>query len=1327
MIALSLNSLIAATLTIFPGSPAQADPTATPTTTSASTSRTFPRPDDPDEALRAAITEAKKRGKPVEVATAASSSGRTWAYPDGHLTSDIYAGPARVKQANGEWAWIDNSLIEQDGVLKQRTPSAAAAVQFSTGGAAHPFAVLTKGDKGGRLALAWPVPLPKPVVEGQTATYTDAVGSGADLVVMALTTGFRFDILLREKPKGSFDLRLPVAAEGLDVSATPDGMLQLTDGKGRKIGHGQRPMMWDAGPERGARRTAVKVRVEKGGDNAVLVIEPDENFLNDSATKYPVTIDPTISLGLQADTWIENSVTYGNSQPSDIQLWAGAYEDPFEGTNLVDRSFLRFDSSALTGRSIKDAVLALRQHSSTGCGDANSAIKAQRITAEWNEHSLTWTNQPAATASGEAAARDTGACGAVQTMTWQVPGIAQAWASGAPNYGILLRGANESAASPDYSRVFDSAEWGGAGIPKLTVTYGLPPEVPTVTSDFVDSMEETDAIVRNGLVGLSYSSSSTDGSAIEYSMTISETTGQLTTPAPVTGPSGQTVRQSLTLGNPHSFRFAVKACVTQGVCSQTPAYRISNDAPFSPASMGADLTSPTNPILYGLLSRPSRGAVTGKFYLYDSAGAPVGPSPIGEGTVQGGQRIALRLPDGLVQTGKTYTWRLQACVQDACTDKTPANTFAVPTSPPPPPTGSATVTVDRSSIVVKSARTASDACSGSPCPLTASPAIEAGGSGSGEKLSLIRPDLGSVPEGSRVTRAVLNLGSASCAGGTCPTGAAVVAYAPSAAVGDDATGASLVQALNVESSAPAAASQPTIDVTTLVTAWLEQPSTNYGVVVRGSGAQAPVISFGGGGAGTQTSLVIEYLPPSVPGAVSTPKVRPGDAGALVTWLAPGDSGTVGGVGSYEVQALDSGSQVVKQATVTGTEAVITGLTNGVAYRFQIRAVNSRGPGPWTLSGTAVPQAVAGGAQQYLDAVRQLAQMDNELAEAKSTTVDQALATKSQAALLRALAYTTGPGLSKWAKQAAARKFGQQSSTITLADPLVAADSTGAVTVHGTVTVETVFADATGGTPVQTTADSTVEQREYLFRPNGGRPQLIQSMNADAADPGAPVGELTAEPAGSPSIEPPAEATPLAVDEAGFSDYSAGAPTPSDIQEPAKANLAGINHRGIKLWAVANAQSKAERFSDNDCTNFVSRAINQGGGAPKDFHPFASPLTRGNNNYWWQYGGLAAINLRTSYSWSAVNNWYRYWMVSKKRASWVPSWKDLRQGDILLWGTGLANSPYGHLSIVSNIDSKGRVFYAQHSGDHAYRSFEQGRPWWRGHYPNGKVYGVRINR
>ncbi len=1084
--------------------------------------------------------------------------------------------------------------------------------------------------------------------------------------------------------------------------------------------------MWDAGHERSAHRTTVQVSVDKGNNDTALVIAPDESFLSAPTTKYPVTIDPTISLGLQADTWIENSAAYGSSQSSDIQLWAGAYEDPFEGTNLVDRSFLKFDSSALAGRSIKDAALELRQHLSTGCGDGNSAIKAQRITADWNELSLTWANQPAATTAGEVTARDAAACGEVQTMTWQVPAIAQAWASGAPNYGILLRGADESAASPDYSRVFDSAEWGGEGIPKLSVTYGLPPEIPTVSSDFVDSMDDTDAIVRSGSVGLTYSSTSTDGTAIEYSMTVSDTTGQLTTPAPVTGPSGQAVRQSVTLGNPHSFKFSVRACVALNVCSQTPAYRISNDAPFPPGAMGVDLASPTNPVLYGLLSRPSRGQVSGKFYLYDSAGNPVGPSPVGEGTVEGGQRISLRLPDGLVQSGKSYTWRLQSCVQDACTAQSPPNSFTVPTSSPPPPTGSATVTVGRTSITVKSARTAPDACSGSPCPLTISPAIEAGGSGSEERLSLVNPDLSSVPEGARITRAALNLGTASCAGGTCPANAAVVAYAPNVGVADDATGASLRQTLNPESSSPASASQPTIDLTALVSAWLAQPSTNYGVVIRGSGDQVPVVSFGGSGAVTPTSLVIEYLPPGVPGATSVPKAKPGDGGALVRWLAPSDTGTTSGVDSYDVQALDSGNQVVKQVTVKGTEAVITGLVNGTSYRFQVRAVNSRGAGPWTLSGAAVPQAVPGGAQQYIDAVKQLAQVDNELAEAKSATVDQALSSKPQAAMVRALAYTSGPGQSRWATLASARKFSQQSSTVSITDSLVTVDGSGAVTVHGTVTGDSVFADATGATPTQTTTDSTTERREYLFRPSGSQPQLIQAMNADASDTESPAGEITAEPAGSPPIELPPEATPLAVDGVGFSDYSAGAPTPSD-QEPAKASLAGIDYRGIKLWAVANAHSQAERFPDNDCTNFASRAINLGGGAPKDFHPFPTVLTRGNNNYWWQTPGWDPIKFRTSYSWSAANNWYRYWLVNKKRASWVPSWKELRQGDILLWGTGIASNPWHHLSIVSNIDSKGRVFYAQHDGDHSYRSFEQGRPWWHSYYPNGKVYGIRINR
>jgi hypothetical protein len=53
--------------------------------------------------------------------------------------------------------------------------------------------------------------LPKPNLKGSTATYPSAYGKGIDLVVTATPTGFRQQIVLRERPAGPVTFRIPDA------------------------------------------------------------------------------------------------------------------------------------------------------------------------------------------------------------------------------------------------------------------------------------------------------------------------------------------------------------------------------------------------------------------------------------------------------------------------------------------------------------------------------------------------------------------------------------------------------------------------------------------------------------------------------------------------------------------------------------------------------------------------------------------------------------------------------------------------------------------------------------------------------------------------------------------------------------------------------------------------------------------------------------------------------------------------------------------------------------------------------------------------------------
>ncbi|MFI7154505.1 hypothetical protein ACIBO2_57145 [Nonomuraea sp. NPDC050022] len=91
MLTVAASLLVAGTVTSAMADPG---PIGTPGSAPASTKTIFPHPDDPDAPLRAALQEAKQRNETIPVESAFTETSRTWAYPDGHLATDSYSGPA---------------------------------------------------------------------------------------------------------------------------------------------------------------------------------------------------------------------------------------------------------------------------------------------------------------------------------------------------------------------------------------------------------------------------------------------------------------------------------------------------------------------------------------------------------------------------------------------------------------------------------------------------------------------------------------------------------------------------------------------------------------------------------------------------------------------------------------------------------------------------------------------------------------------------------------------------------------------------------------------------------------------------------------------------------------------------------------------------------------------------------------------------------------------------------------------------------------------------------------------------------------------------------
>ena len=101
-------------------------------------------------------------------------------------------------------------------------------------------------------------------------------------------------------------------------------------------------------------------------------------------------------------------------------------------------------------------------------------------------------------------------------------------------------------------------------------------------------------------------------------------------------------------------------------------------------------------------------------------------------------------------------------------------------------------------------------------------------------------------------------------------------------------------------------------------------------------------------------------PATAPGAPTIGTASPADASAVVRWTAPaGDGGSP--VTEYRIQVISGGLVVrtVSGVPATATSATVTGLTNGTAYTFRVRAVNAVGVGALSAASNSVtPTATA---------------------------------------------------------------------------------------------------------------------------------------------------------------------------------------------------------------------------------------------------------------------------------------------------------------------------------------------------------------------------------
>ncbi|MFC3540746.1 DNRLRE domain-containing protein [Nonomuraea ferruginea] len=437
--------------------PAIAQSPTPPTTSTPAATSTTP-PSAPDTPTGKALAQAKKDNRRVEIEALRSEKATYYANPDGKtVRMEQHLHPIRVKNAKGDgFTPIDTTLVETGGVIKPK--AVKGELTLSAGDDA--FVLKSKGGKGSA-TIGSPGELPKPTLKGSTATYPSLYGKGIDLVVTATATGFKQEIVLRERVTGPVSFRIPTTVpKNLALEEDAAGKPALLS-QGKKIADLPPALLLDAvAADLDSDADAGKVgkaAVTLDQSASALVYTPDPAYLADPAVAYPVTLaafdDDWWEPELGNDTFVNNADYpngYANSGLDRILVGKS------NSGAVRWRSYIRFDEfpadHPIRGATIQNADLVLWNHLSSDCGlFVGSGITAYQVTERWDVSTLTWSSQPRITTTGAdteyagyASTNCTGAMNYPWDLIHSVDDIVQAWADGEPNYGFQLTAGNES-------------------------------------------------------------------------------------------------------------------------------------------------------------------------------------------------------------------------------------------------------------------------------------------------------------------------------------------------------------------------------------------------------------------------------------------------------------------------------------------------------------------------------------------------------------------------------------------------------------------------------------------------------------------------------------------------------------------------------------------------------------------------------------------------------------------------------------------------------------------------------------------------------------------
>ena len=333
--------------------------------------------------------------------------------------------------------------------------------------------------------------------DGATTTYRGAL-PGVDVAYAVGADRVKESLVLTgptSPTSVTFDVTVP---SGVALTGDGSGGLQATAAGGAVLFRLPAPFMDDAA---GAHSTAVAMTASPSASGATVTVTADQAWLAAPGRVWPVTVDPTVTLGgPYSDCYLASTSATTQCGASMSSVKVG-----WDGTT-VNRALLNFPvtSSVPYDAVVTDAVLRLYQK---GWTTANTiTINAHAVNRSWTT-GATWAKYDGTnawtTAGGDYTATVAGAQlvgGFAQSYEWYpVAGVA-AWVNGSvANNGVLLKSATETTsqvASFTSWESTDTVHW-----PALVVTWSprIGPRSDHTLQDYrIDDRETLSVDLANG-------------------------------------------------------------------------------------------------------------------------------------------------------------------------------------------------------------------------------------------------------------------------------------------------------------------------------------------------------------------------------------------------------------------------------------------------------------------------------------------------------------------------------------------------------------------------------------------------------------------------------------------------------------------------------------------------------------------------------------------------------------------------------------------------------------------------------------------------------------